>query len=339
MKELLKTLNRKQNPLLVKECRDRNQTEFDSYYQTVVMSVGLKHIFNDNEPCVFKVNEPSMYNSTNLVTPDAIFQCDNDKKGIVCEIKTSLPASEEYLLKDMKDQIEKYSDIKKGWKTKSGTIDNHSILLFLHRTDSKKFRSLLDKWISSGDIVTDKKICIADWQSIRPFKVGSKDTTLLSHRSGTTGCDYFDQKLKDDIELVTDELFLEYETRKFVKSAPPDLYIMTILYQDVFSTFANNEDEFIVSIDQLMKMLTDYYTSWSGLEGEQTQIRKRWIIRAMDKFVEIKIAEKILEKSFSYKIKWSKHLPKDINEYLLTKLCGKGEEIRIDPRQTKLNSS
>ena len=150
MKELLRTLSKKKNPLLVKECRDKNQTEFDSYYQTVIMAVGLKHIFNNNEPCVFKVNEPTMHHSTNSVTPDAIFQCDNDKSGIICEIKTSLPASEEYLLRDMKDQIEKYSDIQKGWKTKTGTIDDFSILLFLHRTDSKKFQSLLEKWIKSG---------------------------------------------------------------------------------------------------------------------------------------------------------------------------------------------
>jgi len=161
----------------------------------------------------------------------------------------------------------------------------------------------------------------------------------VSHRSGTTGCDYFDQKLIEDVELDTDALSLEYETRKFVKSAPPDLYIMTILYQNIFPTFANNEDEFTVSITQLMKTLTDYYTSWSGLEGEQTQIRRRWVIRAMEKFSEIKIAEKILEKSYSYHIKWSKNLPKDITEYLLTKLCGKEEKKNIDSKQTKLSIS
>lgn len=336
MKESLKILNRK-NPSLVNECREKNQTEFDSYNQTVIMSVGLKHIFHDKEPCVFKINEPSMHHSTNTVTPDAIFQCDDDKKGIVCEIKTSLPALEKYLLKDMKDLIEKYSAIEKGWKTKDGRIDEHSILLILHRTDSKKFDSILSKWIDNKDIVTDKQICIAEWQSIRPFKAGSKDTILLSHRSGTTGCDYFDKKLTDDIELDTDSLSLGYEARKFVKSAPPNLYIMTLLYQNIFSTFASDEDEFTVSVEQLMKVLTDYYTSWSGLEGEQTQIRRRWVVRAMDKFTEIKIAEKVPEKSYSYRIKWSKKVSKDVKGYLLTKLCGKEEVVEIDPKQTKLN--
>jgi len=329
-------LTRKKHSLEIKECRETQETEFDSYYQTVIMSVGLKHIFSEEEPCTFKINEPSMHTHTNVVTPDAIFQCDNDTKGIVCEIKTSLPASEDYLFKDMKEQIEKYSDIQKGWKTSSEKIPEHSILLFVHRTDSKKLDSMLKKWIGEGKIKTDRKICVADWQSIKPFKVGARDTTLLSHRSGTTGCDYFDSKLKEDIEIFTDDVFMEYETRKFVKSPPPDLYIMTILYQHVFPTFANENDEFTVSIDELMKTLTEYYTSWSGLEGEQSQIRRRWIIKAMDKFCEIKIAEKISEESHNYRIKWAKRVPKDYKSYLLDKLCGKEEAFIDDSKQTKL---
>ena len=328
---------KKKDPSSINKCRKKNQTEFNSYYQTVIMSVGLKHIFNNEEPCVFKINEPSMHHSTNTVTPDAIFQCDDDKKGIVCEIKTSLPTNEEYLLNDMKDLIEKYSNIKKGWKTNDGQIDDHSILLLLHRWDSREFKSLLSEWLDSKTIVTDKNICIAEWQSVRPLKMDSKDMILLNHHYGTTGCDYFDQKLKEDIKLDIDAISIEYETRKFVKAAPPDLYIMTMLYQDIFPTFANDEDEFTITIGQLMKTLTDYYTSWSGLEGEQTQIRKNWIIRAMDKFAEIKVVEKIPGESYSYRIKWSKNLPKNIKEYLLRKLCGKEQTVINDPKQTKLD--
>jgi len=329
-------LTRKKNSLEIRECREKQETEFDSYYQTVIMSVGLKHIFTDKEPCTFKINEPSMQTQPNTVTPDAIFQCDNDMKGIVCEIKTSLPASNEYLLKDMKDQIEKYSNIQKGWQTSSEKIPEHSILLFVHRTDSKRLDSMLQKWINDDEIKTDKNICVADWQSIKPFKVGARDTTLLSHRSGTTNCDYFDSKLKEDIEIFTDDISMEYETRKFVKSAPPDLYIMTILYQDVFPAFANENEEFTVSIEELMKTLTDYYTSWSGLQGEQSQIRRKWIIKAMDKFCEIKIAEKISDETYNYTIKWAKKIPKDYKSYLLDKLCGKEQVIFDDHKQKKL---
>lgn len=278
----------------IQKCRDKNPVEYDAYYGTVMLSVGLKHIFTDDEPCTFKTNEPSMQTSNNCVTPDVIFQCDNDNRGIVCEIKTSLPHKEQYLLQAMKDQIEKYSDIQSGWKTRSKTINQYAILL-LHRNDSKTMDNHLQKWLKSRDIVTDKKICIAEWQHNSPLKVPRRDEILISHRSGTTECDYFDQKLHDDIKLDEMRLARDYETQKFVKSDPPDLYIMTILYQDLFSTLATDRDEFVVTIDGLMGELTKYYTSWSGLVGEQTQIRRRWIIKAMDKFSEVGIAQKHTE--------------------------------------------
>ena len=242
-----------------------------------------------------------------------------------------------YLLQDMKDQIEKYSDIQSGWKTESRTINQYAILLLLHRNDSKKINKLLQRWCKSGDIVTSKKICIAEWQHNHPLKVPSRDEILISHRSGTTECDYFDQKLHEDVKLDEMQLITDYETQKFVKSDPPDLYTMTILYHNLFSTLSADRDEFTVTIDELMKKLAEYYTSWSGLEGEQTQIRRRWIIRAMDKFSEIGVAKKHTEQQNTYKIRWSKRIPKNIKEYLLDKMCGKEKVIIRDHKQTTLS--
>lgn len=333
----MKILSKEKRSAQIQECRDKNLVKYDAYYNTVIMSVGLKHIFTDDEPCTFKINEPSMQTSTNCVTPDVIFQCDNDNKGIVCEIKTSLPDNEQYLLQDMKDQIEKYSDIQSGWKTKSKTINQYAILLLLHRNDSKTMDNHLKGWLKSGDIVTNKKICIAEWQHNRPLKIPKRDEILISHRSGTTECDYFDQKLHDDIKLDEMRLTVDYEKQKFVKSDPPDLYIMTILYHNLFPPLANDRDEFMVTIDELMVELTEYYTSWSGLEGEQTQIRRRWVIRAMDKFSEIGMAQKHTEQPETYKIQWSKRLPKNVKEYLLDKMCGKEKRMIEGYKQTTLD--
>ena len=337
MRELLKILNKKEKSLLVQECRDKNRVEFDAYYTTVILSIGLKHIFTNDEPCKFKINEPTMQTGNNCVTPDVIFQCDNDTKGIVCEIKTSLPSNQLYLFKDTKEQIEKYSDIRSGWKTPTKTINEYAILLLLHRSDSKTMNNCLDKWRKSGQIVTNKEICIAEWVPVQPLKVQHKDEILISHRSGTTGCDYFDKKLHDDIRLDEKRLVLDYESQKFVKSTPPDLYIMTILYQHIFSTLVT-DDKFVVTIDELMEKLTEYYTSWSGLEGEQTQIRRRWVVKAMNKFIEIGMVEKHTVQSNTYIIFWSKRIPKDIREYLLDKMCGKEKNVIRNHKQLTLDS-
>lgn len=276
-----------------------------------------------------------METSENSVTPDAIFQCDDNKKGVVCEIKTSLPNSEDLLLKDIKEQLEKYSKIQKGWKTKSKTVESHSILIVVHRTDSKKLDELLTRWKKNGLVNIDTNVCIAEWMPTRPLKTTATDLVLVSHRSGTTDCEYFDTKLKEDIEIDLDDIATEYNERRFVKSPPPDLYLMEMLYQNILPNFTNEKEEFEVNIDQLMEMLIEYYTSWSGLEGEQSQIRKKWIKNAMDKFCEIKLAEKISEEN-KYKVKWSKKIPKDVKEYILSKLCGKEPTMIEDLKQTKL---
>lgn len=333
----MKILSKEKHSAQIQECREKNIVRFDAYYNTVIMSVGLKHIFTDDEPCTFKTSEPSMQTSNNHVTPDVIFQCDNDSRGIVCEIKTSLPDNEQYLLQDMKDQIEKYSDIQSGWKTESKTINQYAILLLLYRNDSKTMDKHLQEWRRSGAIVTNKKICIAEWQHNHPYKVPRRDEILISHRSGTTDCEYFDQKLHNDIKLDELQLTTDYETQKFVKSDPPDLYIMTILYHDLFSTLATDRDEFTVTIDELMKKLAEYYASWSGLEGEQTQIRRRWVTRAMNKFSEMGMAQKHAEQQDTYKIQWSKRIPKNIKEYLLDKMCGKERRAIKDDKQATLD--
>ena len=72
--------------------RESHNRDYDDYYATVLLSVGLKDAFGDGEPCSFKVSEPTMYTAASRkVNPDAIFQCDGDTRGVVCEIKSSLP--------------------------------------------------------------------------------------------------------------------------------------------------------------------------------------------------------------------------------------------------------
>lgn len=117
--------------------------EYDAYYGTVLVSAGLKDAFRDDEPCAFKASEPKMRTSPHHpARPDAVFQCDEDRKGIVCEIKSSPPVDGKHVIKDIGDKIDKYSGIEGGWMTKSGKAAEHSILLLVNRVDAKKLRWL-----------------------------------------------------------------------------------------------------------------------------------------------------------------------------------------------------
>ena len=50
-------------------CRELRAAEYDSYYHTVLLSVGLKDAFGDDGPCIFKVREPTY--SPHPRNPDA----------------------------------------------------------------------------------------------------------------------------------------------------------------------------------------------------------------------------------------------------------------------------
>ena len=40
-------------------CRELRAAEYDSYYHTVLLSVGLMDAFGGDGPCIFKVSEPT----------------------------------------------------------------------------------------------------------------------------------------------------------------------------------------------------------------------------------------------------------------------------------------
>ena len=103
-------------------CRELHNAEYDACYSTVVVSVGLKGALGTDRRCSFKVNEPAMHTAASKeVHPDAIFQCDNDMKGIACEIKSSLPHSQKQMLHGLGEQVGKYAEIETGWKTSIAT--------------------------------------------------------------------------------------------------------------------------------------------------------------------------------------------------------------------------
>lgn len=50
-------------------CRRQRVAEYDAYYSTVLVTVGLKDMFTDDEPCTFKVSEPRMITSSSSPMP------------------------------------------------------------------------------------------------------------------------------------------------------------------------------------------------------------------------------------------------------------------------------
>lgn len=94
--------------------------------------------------------------------------------------------------------------------------------------------------------------------------------------------------------------------------------MLTMIYQDILSEFAGDDGYITVSVEDLKNKLAEYYASWSGLQGEQSQIRHRWVVHALDTLHKIKLAKRLRDDR--YRID---PLPrkKDLKDFLLDKMC------------------
>ncbi len=280
--------------------------------------MGLKDAFGPNEECSFKVSEPTMRTAASKdVQPDAIFQCDNDRKGIVCEIKSSLPQDQEHMVRDLGEQIAKYAEIETGWKTNNGRIREHSILLLVRKVDVEHARVLMQK-NKSGASITATNLCLGHWEEVKIKGRKTREVIRLGLDSGSTGCKYFDKRLNACIEMPIEVTHARYEKRLFVRASPPDLYVLSMLYQNVLPLIADKKGYITVTVEDLKSRLDNYYASWSGLQGEQSQIRTRWITRGLKTLYKMKLAKKLPDGRYRINA-----LPrqKNVREFLLDKMC------------------
>ena len=302
-------------------CRELRAAEYDSYYHTVLLSVGLKDAFGDDGPCIFKVSEPTMRTAGKKeVHPDAIFQCDGDARGVVCEIKSSLPRDRRLLQRDLMEQIGKYAEIESGWMTCTGKIAEHSVLLLVRKADARRARGAI-YGDAGGKGVTVENICLSHWELAEAGDHhGGRGSLRIVRKEGSTGCGYIDDRLDGGIEMPLLSMTDEHGNRTFVKADPPDLYMLTMLYQKILPGLAGDDGHATVSIDGLKGQVAEYYTSWSGLPGEQSQTRPRWVRRALDTLCRIGLAKGLPDGR--YRIAPPPSRKKSIRHFLLDKMCG-----------------
>jgi hypothetical protein len=317
-------------------CKETRNSEVDRYYQTVLLTLGFKDFLDKYaKECRFISTEPRFFvvGSEKEIKPDIVLQYEN-KHGALCEVKTSFPNEDKYLLKSLK-QIEKYSQDVVGWDTTDRKVNDHDILLFCPMIDYDRVNLKIQEWMKTGKLEITKNLCICEWGMLLYPKWG-KEIILLRKRSGNTACDELDIFLQNNIRIDTQNLHLNYEKCKFTRKDPPIEYTMTHLWVDVFPSIKSKEKEFETSIEQVLEIAYKFYIPWSKIEGEFSQIRKRWVKDAMDKFCEIGLAESSPDVKGKYKILREKRI-KNIQEYIIEQLCKESviEETKVLPLETE----
>lgn len=308
---------------ILQKCKTRKWSEIERYYQTVLLTIGLKDFFDTSGiDCRFISAEPKFVISKSQVEvfPDAVCQYSDDNFGILCEVKTSMPYPDHFLLEEFK-QLEKYSEDVTGWDTPTKEVQDHDVLLLCHVMDSDRVLNKISGWISAGEINFEKKFCLGEWGVVESLKFGERDVILIRHRFGETGCDTLNKTLRENIKLDVDKLVTRYEKCRFTRKEPPVEYTMAQLWTCIFPALHEKTENFEVNIDDVLKVAYEYYIPWSGIEGEYSQVRKKWIAKAMDRFCEIFLAEKIEDQLGNYLIYYGKRIKKNVSEYFVDRTC------------------
>ena len=339
-------MNGNENDLRI--CIDKITTDRQRYFWTVYITLGFKDFLDNNlEDCRFVYAEKRLkiIDDDSIVQPDFILQYYEDRKGILGEIKSSITYDENYIKKDLYPQLKKYCKDIYGWETEDEKILDHDLLCIYHAVDVGRLTKLIDYSIDTGELDIIKNLCISEYSPMRSPKYGEGDIILIKYEYGVLGCKELEASLKENLKLLIDELTLKYEKIKFTRKKPPVEYLMELLWYNIFRIFAEYPEvkEIEVTLDQLLIQIYNYYISWSGIEGEYSQVRKTWIQEAMDLFVKIELAEIISEAPLIYKIYIGKTgLPNDMAEYIYKESCKlKLDQIKkekLEETQLKINN-
>jgi len=232
-----------------------------------------------------------------FLRPDLVAQYDQNTKGMLFEVKWSLPYDEEKLLKELR-KLKKYADSFRNWKTGSGAVDKHDLVLVCHISDAKRVVDSIKQLFIDSEYAFMKTEGFAIWGWIlNPAKRGKREEEMrFLHCFGGTGNSQLETMIGQTGGIVVTQDVLRYLrfTFAFIPEKPPIQYMMAILIQNVFPSFQRSveKDEYKLDIDLIYERAKSFFPSWHEFDAETIQTKRRWIIEALDKLCDLKLAER-----------------------------------------------
>jgi hypothetical protein len=306
--------------------KQRRLTERARYYQTVWLTLGLKHYLENNaKQCRFLSAEPIFHTEKGSeIQPDVVLQYDSS--GALCEIKTSFPFPDGYLLETLK-QLEKYGQPITGWDTTDRTVQHHDVILFCDILDINRVLPRIKEWLDNGQLKISENLVVCEWGIVQSPKIG--DTLLVRKRLGDIRCNELDSLLNEDLKIDLQTLTVAYEKCRFTRKEPPVEYTMEQMWLHIFTKMTEKFEAFETSIGETLNIAYEYYIPWSNIEGEYSQIRETWIKKAMKAFCSIGLAKQDPNDENKYKVFRDKEIDKDFTTYIIERLFRKSEKEKL----------
>lgn len=277
--------------------------EYRKYSDTVAVSCAIYHLFSKSpEIAKFIGIERELKNCEGSpIRPDVVAIYDGDSKGLIFELKWSLPFTEDYLEKKIKE-LRKYAIPCSNWQNPSDAVDFHDLVLICHIDDVQRAVDMIKRLSTDAEYDFFGKDGFAVWSwTITPPKMGERKEELrLFPVYGKTRNQQIESKINQPGGILFSEdvlTFLRWSFT-FVREKPPVQYVMTVLIQNIFPTFQRSPDRvnYNIHIDMLWERTKTFFPSWHEFDKETIQVKRRWIREALQKFLELKLCHKIVGK-------------------------------------------
>lgn len=280
------------------------------YADTVAVLSAIYHILKQEPLLVdYVAIEKTMRNNDgDDITPDLVALYERRTKGLMHELKWSLPFSEELLEKEIKE-LKKYTVQCSQWKNNTGKVDYHDFVIVCHVEDAQRVKTDISKIASEQgfDFLVNEGFAMWSW-TISAVRGGErKEHLILTAVQGKTRHPTIESMVSQLPGLILPEESLTYlrSSFNFTCEKPPVQYTIITLIQHVFSLFQDPRRGpcvYELTTDMIYEKAKILFPSWHEFDTETIQIKRRWITEALGTMYEIGLIGKPLGKPESWLI-------------------------------------
>jgi hypothetical protein len=246
-------------------------------------------------------------NNGSMVTPDIAATYENGRKGLALELKWSLPFDEELLEKEIKE-LKKYTAPCSYWRYTKDKVDAQDLILICHIDDAQRAVEMI-KSLHKDEAqshLAKEGFAVWSWTITPPKRGERKEELRLFSVYGKT----HNVKIESLINQAGGVLFSEDAltflrfTFMFIKEKPPVQYTMTVLIQNVLSSFqmSPEKESYDIHVDMIYERTKSFFPSWHKYDAATIQIKRKWIVEALEKLGELGLCDKVPNKDDWWKI-------------------------------------
>lgn len=283
-------------PLSPEECK-RN---YRKYADSVTILAALYDLFKKNDELGEYIGIESKLKTIDgrEVEPDFLAFYDNRKKGLLFELKWSLPINIEWLENEL-DDLNKYFEKFVNWKNGTGKVDYKDVVLVCNIEDSERLLNIVRQLCKHKEYgyIESGHFCILCWSLIASTKGDREENLRMERIYGKTNNMELEKLLDKKSGIIIPEKVLEHLRWRyfFIRQKPPLSYLIITIIQHILNAFPADpyQKKYEINIDTIYLRSQIFFPSWNDYDKQTKQVKRNWIVEALNVMSELKIIEKI----------------------------------------------